>query len=152
MTTIATMLSLHVQGDLAYYLLFFLGQCFYLLKRAAMAIRSKNNDVRTRRDFFSMNWDILLVRAALESPFYWMWRHYTLSQLLAVAHVSWTVPFSDAQGGPFSYFILGFSADAILDWVSTWENLPQWARDLIKEDVPTLPVAPPIVDKPKPAA
>ena len=136
-----TVISTHLQGDLAYYLMFFLGQCLYILKRAAMAIRSKTNPIKSRRDFVTTNWDILTIRIILEFPIYFIWRHYTMAQIMTWFHLTMTFPFlnGSSQGGPFAYFILGFASDTIADWISTSDSIPGWLKGWIKEQIPEVP-------------
>jgi hypothetical protein len=139
--TILAYFSLHEKGDLVYWAFFFLGQCLYVLKRAASAIRSKTNPIKSRSAFVGANWDILLIRFVLEIivPFYPA-RHFNVATLAGWINFtlpSWISP--QAHLGILGFLALGFAADAILDWVSQSEKLPVWIRNFIKEQVPQVP-------------
>lgn len=132
------MLTQHQIGDLAYWLVFFAGQCLWLLVCAAAAVRSVHNPIKRRRDYVAANWDIFLIRFTLEIVFYVIWRHYSLNDFLALIGQTWRVPFA-GSGGPVAVFFLGFGADSLIGVVSHWNKLPDGLRSWIQERIPQVP-------------
>ncbi len=118
-------------SDAALYAAFFAGALLFVLKRAAMAVRSKTNPIASRREYLARNWDVLLVRMGLGLPLFWVWVHYDLTDLIK-AQIGVSLPF-DVKVGAMSSFMFGFLADSVLDWLATWENLPAWIRKEIPE-------------------
>jgi hypothetical protein len=135
---LAAFLSSHAAVDIAYYLLFFLGQMLFLLKRAGSAIRNSNTAIHTRRDYFYNNWDVILIRAVIELVvIYWPLRHFTIEQVLAVFNINWDSPLlNTALNSSVGFFVCGYAADSLLDWLSVSPKLPQFLRDWIHENVP----------------
>jgi hypothetical protein len=129
-----TPLTPHMSQDFLYYFAFLGGQLLFILKRAASAIRSKTNPVKTRRAFIYANWDVLLIRCAIEFPIYFFFRHYDANSILSV-FTSWRVPFTLPQGGMMS-FSLGYIADSLLDWFGASAKAPDW----LKENIPSVQV------------
>src|ERR1700682_4217263 len=105
------MINQHQRGDIAYWFVFFLGQCLWVLVCAAAAIRSKHNPIKTRRAYLGANWDIFLGRFAVEILFFVIWRHVGLNDILKYAGQGFRVPF-EGGGGPVAAFFLGFGADS----------------------------------------
>jgi len=127
-------LAAHFEWDFVLWLCFFLGQSLFILKRSAMAIRSKTNPLKTRRQYVYRNWDILTIRIAIETVLvYYPWRHGDLPAIFA--HFGWSVPFTIPNGG-FAAAGLGYLSDSAIDWLSTWSKAPMW----IRENVPQLPL------------
>ena len=126
----------HISQDLSFYLAFLAGQLLFVLKRAASAIRSKTNPTATRRAFIYANWDVLLIRVAIELPVYYIWRHDLVNGILAM-FTSWQLPaaFHFPQGA-MVFFILGFIADSMLDWFGVSAKAPEW----LKENIPNIQV------------
>lgn len=121
----------HVLADVIYYLAFVAGQGLFVLKRAAMAIRSKTNPIATRRAFLYTNWDVLLIRAALEMPVFWIWRHKALGSVAAFLGLAIPDKFS-LPVNPLVAVMLGYMADSLLDWASTSSKVPS----IIRENIP----------------
>jgi hypothetical protein len=118
----------HAVGDLIYYLAFLAGQGLFILKRAAMAIRSKSNPTLTRRGYLYANWDVLGIRTALESVVFWIWRHHLLSQLVAL--FGYSIPDKiSIPVHPMVAFILGYIVDSLVDWASTSPKVPLLVRE-----------------------
>ena len=128
----------HVRVDLLYWLAFFFGQCLFMLKRTALAIRSPMNAMRSRTEYIQRNWDVLLIRTALEfALIFWPYRHVPIASLLAFT--GWNMPFAVPQSAVVSFF-LGFISDAMMDWLALQDSflkfpIPSW----IKETIPQLP-------------
>ncbi len=140
-------ISDHAKADLFFYVFFLLGQFVFALSRASKAIRSKENPVKTRREFFYHNWDVLLIRAGIEFVLFFLpWRHYSTATLLSYFGLS-----SDnfvvnlltiASESPSGAGALGFAADSLFDWLSLSEKIPGFLRNWIKENIPGAPQAP----------
>jgi hypothetical protein len=120
----------HHLGDLLFWLAFLAGQLLHDLKRADMAAR-KHGGV-TKLQFLAANWVILVTRTALQLPIFWGWRHYDIMPWVS-SLTGYKVPF-EIPVNPISSFMLGFFADSLLDWFSTWSKAPDW----IKSEIPKL--------------
>jgi hypothetical protein len=125
--------------DLLYWLAFAAGQSLFMLKRTALAIRSPMNSMGSRTEYLKLNWDVLLIRSALEFAFiFYPYRHVPLASLLSFT--GWNIPFAIPQSA-VTVFILGFFSDAMMDWAAMQDKLfgkipvPSW----IKETIPQLP-------------
>jgi hypothetical protein len=126
----------HINQDFLYYLAFLGGQLLFILKRAASAIRNHSNPISSRRAFVYANWDVLLVRVAIELPIYYIWRHYPVNTILGL-FTSWRVPSAfDFPQGAITFFTLGFIADSLLDWFGASSKAPVW----LKENIPNITV------------
>ncbi len=135
-------MSTHHLGDLAYWFVFFLGECLWVLVCAAAAIRSKYNPIKSRREYVRQNWDIFLIRFAVEIIFYTAWRHLSLNELLTLTKISYQLPVQSggpSGGGPVAAFFLGFGADALIGVASHWDKLPEKLRQWIQERIPEVP-------------
>jgi hypothetical protein len=130
----AAVITAHQYGDLLYYLAFVGGQALFILKRSAQAIRSKSNPINSRRAYLESNWDVLLIRMAIEAPMFYLYRHYDVNSILAF-FTSWRAPFAFPQGAMAS-FSLGYIADSLLDWFGTSKVAPDW----LKENIPNVQV------------
>ena len=123
---------------IGYVALFMLGQALFLLKRMALAVRSPMNALKSRRQYLSQNWDILLYRGAIEYVFLFFYLHQALlAELLGLIHVK--PPFVIPVFG-FGCFALGLLCDFCMDWIAMQDRVlgipvPSW----IKEFVPRLP-------------
>jgi hypothetical protein len=125
-----------VSQDVLFYLAFLGGQLLFILKRAASAIRSKSNPTTSRRAFLYANWDVLVIRVAIELPIYWIWRHYPVNTILSV-FTSFKLPQAfDFPQGAITFFTLGFIADSLLDWFGASAKAPEW----LKENIPAVTV------------
>jgi len=140
-------LSTHAIGDIGFYLCFVAGQYLFVLKRSASAIRNPNNTIRTRKQFFYVNWTPLLVRALVEAVlFYYPWRHIPLPTIVAWFHVAlpgWaqTLIAGGMAGDPIAAGALGYVADSLLDGLSVSTKVPGWLSRWIKENIPPAPPA-----------
>lgn len=118
----------HILLDVAYYLAFLGGQLLFILKRAAMAIRSKTNPTLTRRAYLYANWDVLGIRTCLESVVFWIWRHHLIGQV--VAFFGYAIPERiSVPVNPVVGFILGYIVDSLVDWASTSPKVPLLVRE-----------------------
>jgi hypothetical protein len=128
---------LPIQSDLLNYAAFLGGQCLFLLKRAGSAMRNPGTNITRRRDYFRLNWDTAFIRAAMEFPFFYGYRHYGFAHL--VSWMGWTPPsWFTVPDNPLISFLLGYAADSLLDWLSMSQKLPGWLRSWISENVPKL--------------
>jgi len=123
------MITPHMSQDLVYYLAFLAGQLLFVLKRSASAIRSKLNPIATRRAFFVANWDLLLIRCALEAPIFYVYRHYDVNSVLSL-FTTWQVPFHIPQSA-MTAFLFGYLADSLLDWFGASAKAPEWLKETI---------------------
>jgi hypothetical protein len=124
------------------WLCFFGGQCLFLLKRAGSAIRNPGTAVHTRRQYFALNWDTILIRAAIEGVFiFYPFHKFSLEQI--VGFFGWNLSstvlanLSTAADSLVGYFAIGYASDSVLDGLSMSQKLPQFLRDWIHENVPT---------------
>lgn len=95
---------------------FFIGQMVYVLMRASWAIRSKGNPVQSRRQFFYIWWDVIVVRALIEVAIFWLYCSYptVLTDIAGKFGMSWNLTVPTVP--PVAFFI-GLTADAMLDFV-----------------------------------
>jgi hypothetical protein len=115
-------------------LAFLAGQFLFILKRASSAIRNKTNPIASRRAFIYANWDVLLIRVAIEAPFFYIYRHYDVNTILSF-FTQWKAPFAFPQGS-FPSAMLGYIADSLLDWFGASKFAPDW----LKENIPNVQV------------
>jgi len=127
--------NVHLEGDIVYYLGFLCGQLLFVLRRAAAAIRSKTNPTSTRIHYIQSNWDLLLIRMALEIPAFYLFRHYSLNTILGLFSIAWKAPLQVPQNA-LTFFMLGYLADSLLDWF----GLSKFAPDWLKENIPDMQV------------
>jgi hypothetical protein len=134
------MMSQHLTWDLALWVPFFIGQLFFVLKRAGSAIRSSTNPIKSRRAFIYANWDILSIRLFIELIFpYYPVRHLNFGTIASTFHVSlpsWIPP--ESRMPALGFLALGYFADSILDWISQNQKVPAWIRQLIGEQIPNI--------------
>lgn len=127
----------HVQSDVISYVAFLLGQLLFLLKRAGSAMRNPSTKILTRWDYFKNNWDTFGIRALMESPFFYGWKHYGFASFVGL--FGWHMPvWMTVPDSPFTAFFLGYAADSLLDWVSMSPKLPEFFQRWVKENVPTM--------------
>lgn len=147
-------MSIHHLGDLAYWAVFFLGECLWVLVCAAAAIRSKYNPIKSRREYVRQNWDVFLIRFAVEISFYAIWRHVSLNEILTLTKIPYQLPAQSGgpgAGGPVAAFFLGFGADSLIGVASHWNKLPEKLRQWIQERIPEVPQSgPPPIPEPTP--
>lgn len=125
------------------WLCFFGGQCLFLLKRAGSAIRNKGTAVHTRWQYFSLNWDTILIRGTIAGIFiFYPFHKFSLEQI--IGFFGWNLSstilanLSTAADSLVGYFAVGYASDSILDGLSVNQKLPQFIRNWIHENVPTL--------------
>jgi hypothetical protein len=100
-------------------------------------MRNPGTNITRRRDYFKLNWDTALIRAAMEFPFFYGYRHYGFAHL--VSWMGWTPPsWFSVPDNPLISFLLGYAADSLLDWLSMSQKLPDFLRSWISENVPKL--------------
>lgn len=145
-------ISAHQVQDLLLYIPFLVGQLFYIMKRASFSMRAGR--AATRWAYVGQNWDILAFRSVLEfivifTPI----RHYSPAQLLAVFHIDVSgislLNFLESPvSSPISMLAAGIGADAWFDWLVDWTSrspkIPQRVRDWLTENVPPMPLNPPV--------
>src|SRR5262249_21153214 len=74
----------HMRVDVLYWLAFAAGQWLFILKRMALALRSPMNGVKTRKQYLLLNWDVLLIRSALEFVIiFYPYRHVDPNTIMA---------------------------------------------------------------------
>jgi hypothetical protein len=98
------------------WLLFCAGQAIHVLKRAGMAVRSKNNPIATRREYLARHWDVLLIRAVLCAALFWFARTRPAFLLHLLSFTEGAAPATlplDTGGA----FVFGYFSDSVLDWV-----------------------------------
>ena len=124
-----------VLSEILQWLPFFGGQCLFVLKRSALAVRSPLNGTKSRRQYLKQNWDILLVRTVIALiAVYFPYRHSDvfvgyLPKWMGLIPTSAIVPLA-----------LGYMSDSTLDWLLGKDKIfgvPIPA--FIKETVPQLP-------------
>jgi hypothetical protein len=116
------------------YVGYVLGQLLFVLKRAASAIRSKTNPIRTRRAYIYANWDVLTIRLMLEGVVFVLCWQVGFTKILAL-FTSWQSPIK-FPASPVFYFAFGFFIDAALDWYGQSSVGPAVVREFVKENVP----------------
>lgn len=143
----AMLLSVHQDWDIALWLVFFAGQCVYILKRCAMAIRSKTNPIKSRRAFLVANWDILAYRSVIEfALLFYPLRHLTVGTIAGIIHFSLPVWIpAESQVSAIGFFFIGIGADVMLDWIGESDKTPSFIKKFLQEQVPdvALPSPPP---------
>ena len=109
-------------------------------KRTALAACSPMNAMKSRSQYIgSSNWDILLIRFALEFAIIFIpYRHVPLDQL--TANLPWHLPFHIPQDSGAFCFLLGYLSDSTTDWIAMQDKIfgvpiPSW----VKETIPQLP-------------
>ena len=133
--SILSLMTPHQRLDIAYWFAFFAGQCVFVLKRSAMAVRSKTNPIKTRRAYLYANWDVILIRSVIEFIIiFYPYRHGELDSVFNFVTLG-HLPFAFPQSPVFS-LALGYLADSTLDWVGTLPRVPEWLR----ESIPNLQV------------
>ena len=133
-------LSQHTETDILAYVFFVAGQSLFLLKRAGSAVRNPTANIKTRWQFFNLNWDTFAIRAIFESPIYLIVRHFGLGQ--AAALVGWTVPQWLTLGdNPLPFFFIGIAADSLIDWAALSPKMPAFLRGWLGENVPKFDTA-----------
>jgi hypothetical protein len=143
---LAAFLSEHTIGDIGFYICFLAGQFLFMLKRAASCVRNPANTIKTRRQFFYVNWDVLSIRAAIESlVIYYPWRHLGIGMILGFFNIDtsagWlhTLLGTGVGAGPIAAIALGYGADSGLDAISQYKRVPDWLQRWIKENIPPAP-------------
>ena len=108
------------------WLCFALGQAVHILKRAGMAVRSKKDPPRTRREFLRRHWDAIAVRAALCSALFWLAKQRP--ELLALLAAAIGAPPVELPLTGATALIFGYCADSLLDWLVS--RVPSLQKDL----------------------
>jgi hypothetical protein len=146
MSYLAAFISEHAVGDIGFYMCFLMGQFLFMLKRASSAIRSTTNPIKTRRQFFYVNWDVLSVRAAVEAiAVYYPWRHLGIGMILGFLNFNtstgWihTVLGTGVGSGAIAAIAIGYVADSGFDGVSQSKRVPEWLKRWVKENIPPPP-------------
>jgi hypothetical protein len=105
--------------------------------RAGMAVRSSSNTVKSRKEYFSQNWDTLLVRTLLVLPVYWV----DQNPVEIGGWIHKPIPFK-IPDGLLAVMVLGFFSNAIIDWFSSLETIPftKWQMPkVIRDNIPLFP-------------
>lgn len=132
-----------IGADLLLYFCFFLGQCAWVLKCAAAAIRNPLTPTKNRREFIAQNWDIFALRMLLALPIYYVVRHFSIAQ--AAELVGWTLPgwLPSGHGNNWLLFLcLGLASDILIDSIAQSSKIPESWRKRLKEEIPHLPQPP----------
>lgn len=119
--------------DVACWIAFILGQGLFVLRRCGLAVRSTKNPLPSRGAYLALNWDIIVIRTALEQAFFWLWKIHLLGQFVALFGIA--IPhYIAVPYHPMVAFIFGFFVDAGLDRVLDSPRVP----DSFKERIPEL--------------
>ncbi len=111
--TVFVAISDHLKWDAVFWLPFFFGQSLFILKRMALAVRSPLNPLKSRKEYLKLNWDVLLIRSALEfAVVYFPYRHVPMDTFTATLHIPFHIP----QDSAVVSFLLGFLSDSTMDW------------------------------------
>lgn len=126
--------------DLVLWVFFFLGQCMWILKCAAAAIRSKNSPVNTRFGFIAANWDIFVIRMSIELIPFWILRHVSIDSILGwfgSTAPKW-IPMGIGESW-LLFFLAGLGADIAIDSLAQSNWIPEKWRKRLKEEIPEIP-------------
>lgn len=146
--TAAIALTPHGVEDLLLYMVFFLGQCVYILKRAGFSMRAGR--AASRRAYVYQNWDILLFRTVIDSFIFEFFRHISPGQVLGLLHidlsgVSWLSFLYKPLDSMWAFLGLGIASDGLVDWAVDWASrspkVPDPIKNWLKENVAQLPMA-----------
>jgi hypothetical protein len=127
--------------DLIYWFVFSLGVLLFLIKRADLAKRSPLNGVKSKREYFSLNWVVLLYRFTFESVLLWGYRYPDLDPLKGLG-----IPGADKIHFPrmtqslVLAFFGGLAASSLLDYILGRDKIfgiP--IPSVVKEFIPQLP-------------
>lgn len=145
-----SLLTLHQKADIAYAACFLFGQWLFLLRRADLGVRSPMNALKSRRQFFYLNWVTLLYRVVIEfGLFFYPYRHADVNSLLSLEGLQLPSWLHVPQNWIFVIF-LGIFSDGLLDWVlGRGKFLGITIPDRLKEDIPQLPEVRAILDTAK---
>lgn len=117
---------MHTHTLLELYGFFAAGQALHVLRRASAAIQSAKNPIKSRREYVSKFWDVLLIRGVFAGCAFWGWfSHPDLFVKLTGYDIQ-------MPAGPVAALLFGLCSDLVLDWVS--QKLP-W----LKREIPTVP-------------
>jgi hypothetical protein len=126
---------IHVHSaDIGLYVGFLVGFFIFVLQCAAAAIRAKDNPIKTRRAYLLHNWDVLLIRGALEAALFTVWAHYDLTAFIQ-SEFGYTLPFK-VPVTPVTSFGFGYMADSLMNWATKWKKVPA----VIRERIPDLDI------------
>jgi hypothetical protein len=108
--------------------MFFLaGQALHILKRAGMAVRSKSNPIRSRREFLRLFWDVLLIRTVLCASAFWVALQNPQS-LARLTHTWELPPDLSLRWSAGTALMFGYFADSIFDWIAS--RIPIFRREM----------------------
>lgn len=133
----------HMLWDVIFIAVFSAGQLLFMLKRADLARRSPLNGVKTIRQFFALNWVILLFRAVVEwGLILWPYRSASAAFIQAAAlKIGVSIPFQvPSHRGLAGAFFAGVASDMIADWIV----MQKWIQAVpilnkLAENIPQLP-------------
>ena len=135
---LAAFLTPELIGDIAYWVVFFVGTCVWVFICATAAIRSRHNPVASRWEYFEHNWDIYAIRlVTVDLTIYLILRHYSINDALALLGQTWKLPGSGA--GVMTYFFAGLGSDSLVAFALKSKNVPGWLRKWVQEKIPELP-------------
>lgn len=149
MNHLAALLTPEHWSDVGYWIVFFAGTCIWLLVCSGAAIRSKHNPLKNRWAYVQMNWDIFLIRQVPDLIIFTVWRHLSVNDLLALAHIPWQPAFSGSSGF-VGALTTGFSADALIAYGLKTKYVPDVVREWVQERIPELPADKPNGANPTP--
>ncbi len=133
--------------------MFYLGILLRLLQRASTAFRSKVNTYPSRWSFVSRNWDVFLLRSAINTALFAVWLHDpgTISKGLSYLGVApgianWvTIPPTLTTAAGFGFFV-DLALDQLQFMVSSSPKFA-WLPSVFKGEIPSYDPAVVAVDK-----
>lgn len=140
----------HLLWGALFVLVFSCGQFLFMLKRADLARRSPLNGINSIKQYFSLNWVVLLFRAVIEwGLFLWPYRSASASWIQSIVKMVWhSFPFQVPQHrGLIGAFFFGIGADLLIDWLL----MQDWVKSVpilkyLMEQIPQLPEVKKLVD------
>lgn len=141
MRFLASLLAWEHIADIGYWLVFFIGQNLYVLKRADTAYSS--GKVLTRGSFLRKNWPTLVIRMMVpELVIFWIVRHVSSNVILgwfSVPVPGW-IPMGTIHSW-LAFFCFGFCADSGVNWLLKWQRIPEKIRLFLADQIPDVPEA-----------
>jgi len=131
-----------IKHELWLWTWFIFGMCIYMLKRAYYLVQGPNPVANTYGQFVEVCWIPLLVRAVVDSGFFWLTFYPDiLNPLVSKLGLTWQLhsPMSNMPG-PVALFV-GLGMDSIIDFAVT--KIP-YVRDWLPQmPAPLKPSIPP---------
>lgn len=115
------------------YAAFYVGMFLFMLRRADLAMHAVSNALKSRKQYFALNWVTLVIRSVMQTPIVYVWHHYTIADLVGWFGSSWK-PSATIPDIPGVALLLGYFSYTGLDWLIA-KRAPSWVR----EQIPMLP-------------